>query len=425
MKNYSVIPLLIMLAVPAATVNAATNAMPAATTDPDSPVMLEAPAEIGVGQPIDIRWSGPDDLGATISVNRVDDAEDAHLFYYSALKARRNYERANAGVNVAVAAMQLPAPPVAGDYEIRYTMKLSNAILARRPIRVNDSHYTLDAVDNAPVATPIKIDWSGTLTAGDFVTIVPKDSDGVFDNTRYAELQPGQPAQLITPETPGDYEIRYIMNGGKTKHDDMRFVVQQSIPLNVTDVVARVAGPPRAVGGSTIEVSWQAPDAGWNDDVLTIVPRGSNTFNRDSSATLVAGGQASNPASIRVPVISGKYDIAYVLVPGERIIARAPLSIKRPRVKVSAPKRVRSGQAFNVQYRGDVFDGDRLVVVPADYPDDKMWGVSASQGFAADAARTSGIVAANVITDPGKYELRFVSGLQHQVLARRSVTVTE
>ncbi|NNF66041.1 MAG: hypothetical protein HKM98_00875 [Gammaproteobacteria bacterium] len=390
----------------------------------DHPVILKAPATVGEGQPIDIQWSGPDDFGATISVNRIDAPADVHLFHYSALKARRNFERANDAVQADVATMQLPAPPVAGDYEIRYTMKVSNAILARRPIRVSDSVYTLNAPDQAPVSTAIKIDWSGTLTAGDFVTMVPGESDRIFDNTRYAALQPGRPAQLTTPETPGEYEIRYVMNGGKTKHDDMRFAIQQSIPFVVTDVVARVDGPPRAVGGSTIEVSWQGPNNGWQDDVLTIVPHGANEFNRYSIAKLVNGEEANNPASIRVPVINGNYDIAYVIVPGERIIARTPLSVKRPRVKVAAPKRVRVGQALNVQYSGDIFEGDRVVVVPKDYPDDKMWGVSAKQGFVADAAQTSGLVAGNVIAEPGKYELRYVSSLQHQVLARRSVTVT-
>lgn len=418
----STIAVTALLAAAACTVSAPGARAPA---DPDLSVILEAPAETGEGQAFEVRWSGPDHLGATISVNRVDDPPDVAIVSYSALKARRNFERTLDTPTEGLATTQMAAPPVAGDYEIRYTRKIPNVILARRPLRVIDTEYTLDAPASAMVSSPIKIEWSGTLTAGDFVTLVPKASERIFDNERYAELQPGQPAQLTTPAAPGEYEIRYIMNASYAKREGMRYAVQQSIPITVTEVAASVSGPASAVGGSTIKVFWQGPAEGWRDDVLSVVNRGADAFNRDSWAKLEHSGSAVNPATIRVPAIAGDYDIAYVLVPGERIIARAPLSIARAQASVDAPDSVKAGHDFEVRYAADAFEGDRVVVVRADFPDDKMWGIQPRYGFAAEASSSRGIVPGSAVAEPGVYEVRYVTGLQHQVLARDSITVTE
>lgn len=398
---------------------------PRMPVEPDLPVTLEAPDQVGEGQAFEISWSGPDHLGATIGVSRVDDPPDAAIVAYSALKARRNFERTLDAPAAGLATTQMAAPPIAGDYEIRYTRKLPNVILARRPLRVIDTDYELVAPDMATVASPVKIEWSGTLTAGDFVTLVPKGYERPFDNDRYAELEPGKPARLMTPAAPGEYEIRYVMNASYSKRDSMRYAVQAAIPIVVTDVAASVAGPQHAVGGSTIDVQWQGPADGWQDDVLSIVPRGSGAFNRDSWAKVARDGSANNPAAIRVPAVAGDYDIAYVLVPGERIIARAPLTVTRARASIEAPDRVVAGRDFEVRYAADVFEGDRVVVVRAEFPDDKMWGIQDRYGFAAEPSARRGVIPGTAVTEPGSYEVRYVTGLQHQVLARAAVTVTE
>ncbi len=54
-----------------------------------------------------------------------------------------------------------------------------------------------------------------------------------------------------------------------------------------------------------------------------------------------------------------------------------------------------------------------------------MWGVTSNYGFPAKPGETTGTIRGRVIPEPGEYEVRYVTGLQHQVLARDRITVTE
>ena len=66
-------------------------------------------------------------------------------------------------------------------------------------------------------------------------------------------------------------------------------------------------------------------------------------------------------------------------------------------------------------------------VVPADAPDDKMWGVNSNYGFPAEPMSDggTGTVQGRVVAKPGAYEARYVTGMQDQVLARAPLTVVE
>jgi len=348
------------------------------------PVELDAPAETPEGQAIDITWTGPDDLGAAISVNRLDDAPSKKIYFFVPATARaksadtlKDTDGDGDKDQDDRATWQLGAPTVPGEYEVRYTLGDPNIILARQPLTVTDSAYTVSSLSTAPVATEIDIAWTGPLTPGDMVTIVPKGDERAFDNGRYRALKEGEQASLTTPKEPGDYEIRYVMSGGYTTYAGMLHAVQTSVPLKVTDVAASLVAPATAVGGSTIEIAWTGPTDGWENDFISI-------------------------------------------------IARTPITVTRAEASVEAPDTVRVGEDFEVAYSGDAFKGDRIIVAPAETPDIKMWGWTPAYGFVARQGETTGTVrGSKAIPKPGVYEVRYVTGLQHQVLARDTITVTE
>jgi hypothetical protein len=85
---------------------------------------------------------------------------------------------------------------------------------------------------------------------------------------------------------------------------------------------------------------------------------------------------------------------------------------------------VKAGTEIPVRYVGPGFAGDRVVLVAADAPDDEMWGVTANKGFAVSPNATTGTIPGRMTSTPGEYEVRYVTGKQHQVLARQKVTVT-
>ncbi len=398
------------------------------------PVSLDAPAETPEGVAIDVTWTGPDELGATVSVVRLDDGPRTAIFFFPAQRTRDAYEAAAEDATTLdangdgafdgndPATGTLSIPPQAGLYEIRYTLSEPPLILARQNLDVTDSDYQLTASAEAEASSPITIEWSGPFTPSDVITLVPAGDERAFDNARYTPAREGEAAELTAPAEPGEYEIRYVMSSGYTTYGGMQNVVQASTPITVTVVTASLDAPSEAVGGSTISVVWDGP-SGWSDDTLSVVERGSEEFNRDSFASL--RGDAPAPTDIRVPAIAGEYDIVYLLNPGRRVIARRPLTITQPTATLEAPASVTAGESFEVSYSGDGFSGDRVVIVAADYDDARMWGVPATYGFGASPDGTSGEIAARLTATPGEYEIRYVTGLQHQVLARAPVTITE
>lgn len=379
------------------------------------PVTLAAADETGEGQAVEITWSGPDALGATVSVARPEDPPGDFIFFFAADGASLETQ----------ASRKLAAPIEPGTYELRYTLNQPQLILARRPLVVRDGEFFLQAPEEAAVSTTIEVAWNGPATDGDLITLVPAGDERAFDNANYKPLRSLDPVVLTTPATPGAYEIRYVMYGGYTTYPGQQHSVQARASINVVDVGASLDGPATALGGSTIKVGWTGPREDWQDDYISVVEPGAEKFNRDSWAYISKGGAALNPAPIRVPAIEGRYELVYIVQPGKRIIARQPIDITRATATVDAPDVVTAGEAFEIAYSGDGFAKDRVVVVSAEFPDLKMWSIGTNYGFAATGEGTTGTVAGRVITEPGEYEARYVTGLQNQILARDRFRVVE
>ncbi len=402
------------------------------------PVSLEAPDAVAEGTSVAVAWSGPDDLGAYIHVTGTEDGPRDTIYFAATAKARAQYAKGksttdtdsngNGAFDIGdLAHTEIGAPSVAGEYEVRYVLDNPRIILARRPLKVTDSAYSISAPASVPAASPISISWDGPLTDGDFATLVETGSQKVFDNRSTARFVEGEPATLTAPAEPGKYEIRYILANGYTTYPGMHHAVQASTAIEVTAVSAKLSAPSSATGGSTITISWQGPTEGMDNDVISVVTVGATKSNRDSQVALNRReDEAENRIRLRVPAIAGSYELVYVLHPGAEIIARAPITIDQAQASVDAPDQVKAGSSFTVAYSGDAFAGDRVVVVPADMPDNAMWNRTPRYGFVAQADGTSGTVTSYPIQGgPGVYEARYVTGLQHQVLARDQFTVVE
>jgi len=95
-------------------------------------------------------------------------------------------------------------PPKPGQYEIRYVLAQGDTLLAARPITVIAATVSLEAPDEAAVGETISVVWEG-----------PDESvGGRYIN--YAYTDRGSPASIKMPSKPGNYEIRYILDQGKT-----------------------------------------------------------------------------------------------------------------------------------------------------------------------------------------------------------------
>jgi Ca-activated chloride channel family protein len=400
------------------------------------PLSMDSPAETPEGVPFEVTWSGPDDLGAYIQVARPDDGPRSYIYGTSASKARASHTRGKDAAALDtdgdgdidqedLAVATIAGPSVAGQYVVRYLLDTPRLILARRPLTVTDSTYVLSVPEEVPAATEFQVVWEGPLTDGDFVTMIEAGSKTAFQNGRTARLVAGKPAALTAPAEPGDYEIRYILANAYTLYPGMQHVIQASAPIRVTDVAASVDGPAEAVGGSTVEVRWEGP-TGWEDDYVSVIEPGTTKPNQVSRSSIASRGKALNPVGLRVPDIPGDYEIAYFLAPGERVLARRPIKVVQAEASVDAPTTVKAGTTFSVRYSGPAHAGDRVVVAPAGTPDAKMWGYTVRYGFAVSEGSGEGKVTAYPIqSGPGEYEVRYVTGLQNQVIARDRFSVVE
>ena len=236
------------------------------------PVTLEAPATTAEGVPFDVTWTGPDSLGGFVQINALDDGPRDTIYGSAAQKARDAYKAAalkQGGTEAALdtdgdgdfdqddkATVAVGGPSVAGDYEVRYVLSQPRLILARKPITVTDSEYTVSAPAEIPAASVFKVDWTGPLTPGDLVTIEKLGTKSAFTpKGGRSRLKQGEPAEITAPAEPGDYEVRYVLVNGYTLYPGMQRVVQASQPVKVVDVVAKIDAPDTAVGGSTIAVN--------------------------------------------------------------------------------------------------------------------------------------------------------------------------
>lgn len=407
------------------------------------PVMIDAPAETAEGVAFDVTWSGPDSLGGYVQVNALDDGPRETIYGHAAQRARDAYKAAaiKAGQRAAAldtdgdgdfdqddkATAAIGGPSVAGDYEVRYVLDRPRIILARKPIKVTDSAYTVSAPAEIPAAGTFTTQWTGPLTKGDFITIekagLEKASTPAGGRSR---LKQGEPTSFAAPAEPGAYEVRYVLANGYTLYPGMQAVVQARQPVTVVDVTAVMAAPDTAVGGSTITVEIETPGE-WENDTISVVEVGAVKTNADARFVLNRVQQDDGGFQIRVPAIAGDYELAYFINPGARVVARKPITITQAVATVDAPASVKAGTDFEVQYSGDAFKGDRIIICPAGTPDHKMWGWGANYGFIAVESETVGTVRGGfkATKTPGEYEARYVTGLQHQVLARDKFTVVE
>jgi len=370
------------------------------------PVTLDAAASAKEGDALDVTWSGPDELGALIDVATPLTSPLDHEFFLDAAHVRAS-QRVATGQPV-TAPLTMPGTP--GDYELRYVVRDPPLVLAARPIRVEPYTYALTAPEAAPISSPIQVAFEGPAHAGDRITIAPAGHANPLFAKHYVDVEPGgSPVTLTMPSEPGAYEVRYVLGAQR--------VLKASRPITATAVGASLDAPAEAEAGSTIAVAWTGPD-GAADDWLSVTTPGGR-FSRDSFVALKPG----TPASLRVPGTPGAYELIYVVNPGREVIARRPLTVTPSHATVSAPASVEAGSAIEVAFSGRGFAGDRVVLVAADTPDDKMWGVTANAGFAATSGATSGTIAARLTQRPGTYELRYVSGQGHRVLARQAIVV--
>ncbi len=167
-------------------------------TTVETPVTLTAPAEAPAGGFVDVVWTGPNNDNDYITVVPAEFEDGQHGSYKYTKEGAR---------------LRITAPIAAGSGEIRYIRGSDNKVIARRPVTIKAAVITLKPPASAAAGSRVHIEWTGPNNQGDFITIVPADTeDGVHSGYQYTSQ--GTPLTINAPKTPGPCEVRYISGQG-------------------------------------------------------------------------------------------------------------------------------------------------------------------------------------------------------------------
>jgi Ca-activated chloride channel family protein len=258
---------------------------------------IDAADSVPVGGNFKFTWTGPNNEGDYIAIVQ-ESADD---------KQYLNYAYTTIGTPA-----EIQAPATVGKYQLRYIMGKSRKVIARRDILVSEVSGKVEAKEAVPAGSYIQVIWTGPNNYGDYITIVPKGTaEKIFFNYTYAAK--GSPLKLKAPDTPGDFEIRYVLNQSK------RVLARTAIKL--TKVTAQVNAPDTVKAGAEFQVTWQGPN--YISDFVTIVPAGA----KEKAYKNYFYTSKGSPATLKAPAKTGKYEVRYLLNQSRTVLARTSITV--------------------------------------------------------------------------------------------------
>jgi Mg-chelatase subunit ChlD len=275
---------------------------------------LTAPPTASIGQEIAIAVAGsknPKDFVTVVEKGATEGTYRGYVYVESATRVT----------------LAMPTSP--GEYELRLcAADFPYATLARSVIRVGAASASVQGPDRVAPGVQFSVQWSGPANSADYIGIGAVGANAA-PYLSWAYTRKGNPATLIAPEKPGDYELRYFLGEGDT------IIARRKITVGAA--TGSIQAPSEAVAGSAIAVKWQGPNNPQN--YITIVAQGA----ADGEYGHYAYTSKANPVQLVAPITPGAYEIRYYTSLSDFVIARAPIRItpgkQEPgRVAVSAAK---------------------------------------------------------------------------------------
>jgi Ca-activated chloride channel family protein len=268
----------------------------AITVDPIT-ASVKAPAELKLGAPFSVAWTGPNNEGDYITI--VDKgAPDAA---YSSYVDTRSGSPAT-----------LTAPPEAGDAEVRYVSGQGRKVLARQAVRIVAPQVSLSGPAEAVAGSTADIAWTGPDNAGDYITVVAAGTpDGQYGN--YTNTSGGSPLKLLIPIMEGQAELRYMTGQGG------RVLARRALQIVAAKVT--LSAPDRCAPGAAVSIAWTGPNN--PGDYITVVIEGTPDA-RYAEYQYTTGG---SPLTVNAPKEAGPAEVRYVAGQGGVVLARRKITV--------------------------------------------------------------------------------------------------
>ena len=351
-------------------------------------VSLKAPEQSVAGASVSVEWTGPSYPGDFITVVMKDTEEGKYAKY---------------GYTKDGTPLEVETPITTGDAEIRYIAGQGRKTLARIPITLTEPGVTLKAPEEAVAGATIPVEWSGPANKGDFITIVTKDTkEGKYAKYQYAK-EPGI-AEVQSPITPGEAEIRYITGQGRK--------TLARIPITLTEAVATLKAPEEAVAGATISVEWTGPAN--EGDFITVVTKDT----KEGKWAKYQYAKEEGVAKIESPITPGEAEIRYISGQGRKTLTRVPLKLTAPVVTLEGPEQAAADSMITIKWTGPANDGDFITIVPKGTDEGKWkWERYAY-------AKDKDSVSVQVPREAGDAEIRYLTGQGRKTIHSVPIKIT-
>lgn len=271
--------------------------------------VISAPSTAAIATTIDVEWTGPN--------NAEDYLEIVPARTSEVVSGSRNYAYTREG-----SPARLLVPANEGDYLVRYIWSgpEGRKVLATAPLTVSDSEFAI-FLPEGPVqmGSTISVRWKGPDGPGDYLAI-RKRGDADAGDISYAYTTDANPAEIVVPNVPGDFELLYIVEGSGERRAGV------SVLLKIVEGEVSLRAAPLVRPGATVSVRWEGP--GSSQDYIDIVPSNHTETSGELTYAFI-GGEGPGPRDLTAPEGPGNYLIRYLSegAGGRRVLASIPLSV--------------------------------------------------------------------------------------------------
>lgn len=264
---------------------------------------------------------------------------------------------------------------------------------------------TLSFESPATIGSKLKVRWEGPGEQYDLVLVnLPDAADEAKSINSVSIVSGRNPVELVMPDEPGDYQLRYYLRSGKA--------VIGRAPVRVVDVQTTLQAPDRAQMGSPIDIAWTGPGNSYEQIELHPV---------DAAKGAKAVGRATvlgrSPVRMNLPELIGDYELRYITRQAKRVLVTRPITLYGVDASISAPDSAQVGETIQISWDGPGNQYDAIALFPVGAAE----GVKALKSAAIVSKKNP--VPMRLPEVSGEFELRYLTAKTLAVLATRHIRI--
>lgn len=177
--------------------------IPIHVAETDVTLAFEPTAE--VAQKFTVYWTGPNNKDGYIDIIKAQSKNTYGEVSYFYLK-----DNPDSG--------ELTTPVESGMYDVRFIMvgAEGRTVMARSPIVINDVPVTLNLPETAQAGASVTVNWQGPNRKQDYIDLIKADRKTLYGEiTYFYTAENPNSGILVMPKEPGQYKVRYVIQGKK------------------------------------------------------------------------------------------------------------------------------------------------------------------------------------------------------------------